>query len=133
MGGGLVGKSVGKADFLSVYLILSSPRIMQICHPLAYRLSVLTPLHSDQVRLGGCCLVPYGGTDPFDMFFKRTADILSPRLSVVFRQLLRLSSFPACWKHDDVTQIPKASPSSTVAYKGRWGLKHFPVAILTQG
>ena len=45
-------------------------------------------------------LDPYGGTDPlgmFPLFVKRTADVMAPRLSVVFRRLVRLGSFPACW------------------------------------
>ena len=40
----------------------------------------------------------YGGTDPlgmFHLFLKRTADVMAPRLSVVFRRLVRLGSFPA--------------------------------------
>ena len=38
----------------------------------------------------------YGGTDPLDMFplfLKKTAEVLAPRLAVVFRQLLRLGSY----------------------------------------
>ena len=41
-----------------------------------------------------------GGSDPlgmFSLFIKRTADYLTPRLTVVFRRLVRLGSFPACW------------------------------------
>ena len=48
-------------------------------------------------------LYSYGGTDPLGMFprflnrfLKRTAEVLAPRLAVVFRQLLRLGSFPVC-------------------------------------
>ena len=55
-------------------------------------------------------LDPYGGYDPMGMyplFLKRTADVLVPGLSVVFRRLLRLGSFPACWKQANVTCIPK--------------------------
>ena len=40
---------------------------------------------------------PYGGTDPlgmFPLFRNRTADVMDPRLSVVFRLLVRLGSFP---------------------------------------
>ena len=36
-------------------------------------------------------LEPYGGTDPlgiYILFLKRTADVMSPRLSVVFRRLV---------------------------------------------
>ena len=63
-------------------------------------------------------LDPYGGSDPlgvFPLFLKRTADVLSPGHSVLFRRLVRLDSFPACWRHANVTHIPKGSPSSSVA------------------
>ena len=63
-------------------------------------------------------LDPYGGSDPlgmFPLFIKRTADVLAPYLSVVFRRLVRLGSFPACWKAN-VTPIPKCPLSSSVAY-----------------
>ena len=60
----------------------------------------------------------YGSTDPlgmFPFFFKMTAGVLAPRLAVVFRRLLRLGSFPACWRVANVTPIPKGPPSSSVA------------------
>ena len=60
----------------------------------------------------------YGGPDPmgiFSLFLKRTADVLAPRLSVVFRWLLRLSSFLASSRLANVTQIPKGTTSSSVA------------------
>ena len=62
-------------------------------------------------------LDPYWGADPlgmFPIFFKRTADVLAPRLSVVFRQLVRLGSFPACSRQAYVTPIPNGPPSSSV-------------------
>ena len=37
------------------------------------------------------------------------------RLSVVFWWLVRLGSFPACWRQANVTPIPKGPPSSFVA------------------
>ena len=43
------------------------------------------------------------------------AHVLAPRLSVVFRRLLRLGSFPACWRQANVTPIPKGPSSSSVA------------------
>ena len=46
---------------------------------------------------------------------KGTAYFLVPRLSVVFRQLLRLGSFPACWRQANVTPIQKSPSSSSVA------------------
>ena len=59
---------------------------------------------------------PYGGFDPLGLFplFKRTADVLAPSLSVVFRRLVLLGSFPACWRQENVTLIPKGPPSSSV-------------------
>ena len=67
----------------------------------------------------------HGGTDPlglFPLFQKRTADVLAPRHSVVFRWLVRLGSFPACWRQANVTPIPKGPPSSSVA-------NHRPISI----
>ena len=60
----------------------------------------------------------YGGTDPlgmFPLFLKRTADVMAPRLSVVFRRIVRLGSFPPCWRQANVTPIPKCPPPSSVA------------------
>ena len=59
-----------------------------------------------------------GGTDPlgmFPLFLKKTAVVLAPRLAVVFRRLLRLGSFPVCWRVAKVTQIPKGPPSSSAS------------------
>ena len=50
-------------------------------------------------------LDPYGGSDPsgmFPLFLKRPADVLAARLSLVFRRLVRLGSFPACWRQANV-------------------------------
>ena len=63
-------------------------------------------------------LNPYGGSDPlgmFPLFLKRTADVMDPHLSVVFRQHVRLGSFPACCRQANVTPIAKGRPSSSVA------------------
>ena len=64
-------------------------------------------------------LDPYDGSDPlgmFPLFLTRTADVMAPRLSVVFRRLVRLDSFPACWRQANVTPpIPRGPPSSSVA------------------
>ena len=35
-------------------------------------------------------------------------------LSVVFWRIVRLGSFPACWRQANVIKIPKGSPSSSV-------------------
>ena len=63
-------------------------------------------------------LDPYGGTDPlgiFPLFLKRTADVMAPRLSVVFRRLVCLGSFLSFWRQANVTPILKGPPSSSVA------------------
>ena len=62
-------------------------------------------------------LDPYGGTAKlgmFPLFLKRTADVMANRLSVVCRRLVRLGSFPACWRQANVTPISKGPPSSSV-------------------
>ena len=50
----------------------------------------------------------------FPLFLKRTADVMASCLSGVFRQLVRLASFPACWRQANVTPNPKGPPSSSV-------------------
>ena len=73
---------------------------------------------SSEVRRLLLDLDPYGGTDPLGMlplFLKRSADIMAPRLSVAFLRLVRLGSFPACWRQANVTTISKGPPSSFVA------------------
>ena len=60
----------------------------------------------------------YGGSDPlgmFPLFLTRTADVIAPRLSVVFRRLVRVGSFPACLRQANFTPVPKGKPSSSVA------------------
>ena len=51
----------------------------------------------------------------FLLFLKMTAEVLAPRIAVVFRRLLRLGSFPVCWRVANVTPIPKGPPSSSVS------------------
>ena len=100
-GGGLVCESVGKADLLSDHFDSKQSReavdLPLTCHPSP---SLTTfAFRSSEVRRLLIDLDPYGGTDPlgmFPLFLKRTADVMAPRLSVVFRRLVRLGSFPAC-------------------------------------
>ena len=86
------------------------------CHP-SPSLTTLAFMSREVTRLL-FDLDPYGGTDAlgmFPLFLQRTADVMAPRLSVVFRRLVRLGSFPACWRQANVTPIPKGPPSSFVA------------------
>ena len=62
-------------------------------------------------------LDPNGGVDPsgcFPMFFWKTASVLAPKLSCLFRRLLRCGEFPLEWQIADVTPIPKGSLSALV-------------------
>ena len=56
----------------------------------------------------------------FFFFLNRTADVLAPRLSVLFRRLVRLGSFPSCWRQANVTSIPKGPTTSSVANYDRF-------------
>ena len=118
-GVGLLCESVGKADLLSDHFDSKQSResadLLVTCHPSP---SLITfAFRSSEVKRLLLDLDPYSGTDPlgmFPLFLKRTADVLTPRLSVVFRQLLRLGSFPSCWRQANVTPIPKCQSSSSV-------------------
>ena len=114
-GGGLMCESVGKAHLLSDHFDSKQSKeavdLPLTCQPsdsfttFAFR--------SSEVRCLLLDLDPYGGTDPLGMlphFLQRTADVMAPRLSVVFRRLVRLGSFPACWRQANVTPIPKGPP-----------------------
>ena len=118
--GGLVCKSVGKADLLccQISLTASSPGRLLICRSLAIRFLVLLTFGfwSSEVRRLLLDLNPYGGTDPLGMFPLRNCWCSGhPCLSVVFWRLIRLDSFPACWRQANVTPIPKGPQSSSVA------------------
>ena len=101
-GRGLVSESVGTADLLSDHFNSKQSReavdLPLTCHPSP---SITTfPFRSSEMRCLLLDLDPYGGTDPlgmFPLFLKITADVTAPRLSVVFRRLVHLGSFPACW------------------------------------
>ena len=50
----------------------------------------------------------------FLVFLKTTADVMAPRLSVVFQWLVSLGNFPHCGGQANVTKTPKGPPSSSV-------------------
>ena len=116
----MVCESVGQADLLSDHFDSKQSReavdLPLTCHS-SHSLTTFA-FRSSEVRRLLLDLDPYGGTDTlgmFPLFLKRTADVMAPRLSVVFRRLVRLGSFPACWRHTNVTPIPKGPLSSSVA------------------
>ena len=113
-------ESVGKADLLSDHFDRKQSReavdLQLTCHP--FHSLTTFAFRSREVRRLLLDLDPHGGTDPlgmFPLFLKRTADVMAPRLSVVFRQLVRLGSVPPCWRQANVTPIPKGPLSSSVA------------------
>ena len=55
---------------------------------------------------------PYDSTDTFGKFplFQRSADVISSRQSVVFWRFVRLGSFRASWRQENITPIPKGPP-----------------------
>ena len=117
--GGLVCGSVGKADLLSDHFDSKQSReavdLRLTCHPSPSFTTVA--FRSSEVRCPLLDLGPDGDTDPlgmFHLFLKRIADVMPPRRSVLFRWLVRLGSFPACWRQANFTIVPKGPPSSSV-------------------
>ena len=90
-------ESVGKVDLLSDHFDGKQSRVSVdlplTCHPSPSNTSFA--FSSREVRRLLLDLDPYGGSDPlgmFPLFLKRTADVLAPRLSAVFRR--RVGQFP---------------------------------------
>ena len=58
----------------------------------------------------------FGGIDPlgqFPLLYKKCADIIAPKLTAMFRSLMRKGSFPLDWRSAHITPIPKGSLSSS--------------------
>ena len=75
------------------------------CNTLAFRTFVLLRLLLN--------LDTYVGVYPLGvspLFLKKAADIIAPKLCIIFRRLIRLGSFPECWQTASVTAIPKGAP-----------------------
>ena len=89
-GGGLVCESVGKADLLSDHFDGKQSResvdLPLTCHPSPSLNSFA--FRSNEVRHLLLDLDPYDLLGMFSLFLKITADVLAPRLSVVFWQLI---------------------------------------------
>ena len=84
-----------------IILTASSPGRLLIYHFTCYPSPSFTTFafRSSEVWRLLLDLDPCGGTDPlgmFHLFLKRTADVMAPRPSVVFRRLVRMGTFPAC-------------------------------------
>ena len=119
-GGGLVCSPEEKATLLNAHFDSKQCRDQfdppQFCYPAPKLCSVA--FRSRMVEKLLLDLDSYGGSDPYDMFplfFKKTAREIAPKLSMVFRGLLRSGSFPVFWKVADVVPVPKGAPSAQVA------------------
>ena len=47
----------------------------------------------------------------FPQLLNAVADIIAPKINIIFHRLIRLGSFPESWRSADVTAIPKGAPS----------------------
>ena len=99
----LVGYGVSRCASRFVYLIFARSFWHQTVHGACRSVAHLPAVSKSknpylQVDWFHACLGrvgPHVSTDPFGI--KITADVLVPRLGIVFRRLLRLGSSPACW------------------------------------
>ena len=110
-GGGLVVASADKASLLGSQFdskqcceVFVTPvsNFQSRCNSLAFRTPVLLRQLLD--------LETYvWGVDPIgsvSTFLKMVADVIVLRLRLNFHRLIRLGSFPECWRSDNATAIP---------------------------
>ena len=110
--GALVSDLAGKAELLSTWFDSKQSRdiveLPQTCHPRPAFCGIA--FRAREVERYLLDLDPNGGVDPsgcFPMFFQKTASVLAPKLSCLFRRLLRGGEYPLEWRLADVTPIPK--------------------------
>lgn len=80
----------------------------QSCHPEAKLIKIA--FRSLEIKRLLLDVDPYGGAGPdgiFPLFFKKSADILAPKIAVIFRKLARSGRFSLCWRTANVTPISK--------------------------
>ena len=76
------------------------------CNSLAFRTPVLLRLLLD--------LDTYEDVDPlgvFPLFLKMVADIIAPKLNIIFLETIRWGSFPKRWRSANAAAIPNDAPS----------------------
>ena len=128
-GDALVSDPAGKAELLSTWFDSKQSRdiveLPQTCHPCPAFCGNACSCRAREVERHLLDLDPNGGVDPsgcFPMFFRKTASVLAPKLSCLFRRLLHCGEFPLEWRIADVTPIPKGPLSATI---GRFRLHQF--------
>ena len=98
--------------------------VPQYCHP-EPKLTTIA-FRSREIKNFFLNLDSYGGSGPdgiFPLFFKETADILAPKISVIFRNLARSGCFSLCWRTANVT------PTSKTAIAGSSPSDYRPISI----
>ena len=118
-GGALVSDPAGKAELLSTWFdskqSLDIVELPQTCHPRPAFCGIA--FRAREVERYLLDLDPNGGVGPsgcFPMFFRKTASVLAPKLSCLFRKLLRGGEYPLERRLADVTPIPKGPLSALV-------------------
>ena len=53
----------------------------------------------------------------FPLFLKKVADIIAPKLSIIFQRLIRLGSFPECWRSANLTNISEGAKFADKKYR----------------
>ena len=119
-GGDLATHPRDKADLLSGQFDSKQSRDDVNLPPTCHIAPVFTGVafRSREVRKLLSNLDSHGGVDPlgqFPLLFKQCADIMAPKLSALFRILVRKGSFPIEWRCANITPIPKGSLSSNPA------------------
>ena len=115
--GELVSHPQQKAELLSQHFDSKQSRAVinlpSTCHPcpqltsLAFKAKEVMHILSD--------LDSRGGIDPsgfFPVIFKKLSGIFAPKISALFRVLVRRGSFPLSWRTANIVPIPKCSSPS---------------------
>ena len=118
-GGSLVGHPREKAELFNEHFDSKQCRDSVNLPPTCHRDPKLKSFafRSRQVYRLLLDLDSHGGTDPlgfFPLFFKKLATTLAPKLSVVFRRLLKEGCFPRSWRCANVVPISKGPLSALV-------------------
>ena len=116
-GGGLASHPRDKAELLSQYFDGKQSRDIVVlpdtCHTSPKFSSFAARAAEVRRLLDG--LEGNGGVDPlgfFPLFFKKLSPVLAPKLSIIFRRLIKEGCFPGSWKCANVVPIPKGPLSA---------------------
>ena len=118
-GGAPISDPAEKSEFLSAWFDSKQSRdiveLLQTCHPRPAFCGIA--FRAREVERHSLHFDPNDGVDPsgcFPMFFQKTASVLAPKLSRLFRRLLRYGELPLEWRIADITPTPKGPLSTLV-------------------